>query len=355
MRTLTRRILRTLALLLAVDTAVVATAAVLLTPWLVPVREAVAAQLPFGSASTRIAWWLAILLPALAAFVWAQLRYTKAQTMAEVDACVVDSAAYPDLHERVQRLAQLADLTPPEIAVADTDVPNSFAIGTLSSATIIVSEGLLSTLDGDELDAVLAHELMHVANRDATVMTLASFLPSLTNGEYDPLDDLLPGGSGSRYALGLFGLGIAYVFSARVLDAPFGSLSFTVGFLFLFGFTVLFGGVALGVFTAPVVVLGRSLSRAREFAADRSAAQLTGDPAALVGALETLDDDVTDRPDADKRSAYAGVRGLCLLPHGFDTVESADSLYLETRSHPPTAERIERLQSVARSLETASV
>ncbi|MCJ0621101.1 M48 family metalloprotease [Haloarcula hispanica] len=354
MRTLTRRILWTLLLLLAVDIAVVATAAVLLTPWLAPVRDAVAAHLPFGGASARIAWWVAVLAPALVAFVWAQLRYTRAQTMAEVDARIVGPEEYPDLHERVQRLAQLADLTPPRIAVADADVPNSFAIGTLGGATVVVSEGLLATLGGDELDAVLAHELMHVANRDATVMTLASFLPSLTNGEYDPLDDLLPGGSGSRYALGLVALGFAYVCSARVLAAPVGSLSFTLGFLFLFAVTVLFGGVALGVFTAPVVVLGRSLSRAREFAADRSAAQLTGDPAALVEALETLEGN-DERPGTDKRTAYAGVRGLCFLPHGFDTAASSDSLSIDTRSHPPTAERIERLQSVARSLETGSV
>ncbi|WP_240149973.1 M48 family metalloprotease [Haloarcula sp. JP-Z28] len=345
--------LRTLLLLVAVDIAVVATAAVLLTPWLVPVRNAVAAHLPFGGASARIAWWIAILTPALVAFVWAQLRYTSAQTMAEVDARIVGPDEYPALHERVQRLAQLADLTPPRIAVADADVPNSFAIGTLGGATVVVSEGLLSALDGDELDAVLAHELMHVANRDATVMTLASFLPSLTNGEYDPLADLLPGGS--RYTLGLVALGFAYVFSARVLAAPFGSLSFTLGFLFLFAVTALLGSVALGVFTAPVVVLGRSLSRAREFAADRSAAQLTGDPAALVGALETLDSGVDDRPGTDKRSAYAGVRGLCFLPYGFDTAASSDSLATKTRSHPPTTERVERLQSVARSLETGSV
>ncbi|MUV51544.1 M48 family metalloprotease, partial [Haloarcula sp. CBA1122] len=104
----------------------------------------------------------------------------------------------------------------------------------------------------------------------------------------------------------------------------------------------------------PVVVLGRSLSRAREFAADRSAAQLTGDPAALVEALETLEGN-DERPGTDKRTAYAGVRGLCFLPHGFDTAASSDSLSIDTRSHPPTAERIERLQSIARSLETGSV
>ncbi|MBV0900967.1 M48 family metalloprotease [Haloarcula salina] len=354
MRTLTRRILRTLVLLLAVDLAVVATAAFLLTPWLVPVRDAVAAQLPFGDASTRIAWWLAVLLPALVAFVWAQLRYTRAQTMAEVDAREVGPEAYPDLHERVRRLAQLADVEPPRLAVADSAVPNSFALGTLGGATVVVSEGLLSALDGDELDAVLAHELAHVANRDATVMTLASFLPSLTDGGYDPLADHLPGGG--RYAVGAVALVAAYAGSARLLDAPLGSLSFTLGFLFLFACTALVGGVALGALTAPVVVLGRSLSRAREFAADRSAARLTGDPAALVRALEALDGSGDDRPTADKRRAYASVQGLCFLPHGFGAAsDGTSSVVTETRSHPPTDERIERLRAVAREIEARSV
>ncbi|GGN86819.1 M48 family metalloprotease [Haloarcula pellucida] len=346
MRRLTRRILLTLSLLLAVDVAVVATVAYLLTPWLSPVRDAVAAALPVGSG---VAWWVAVVSPALVAFVWAQLRYTRAQTLAEADAREVSREEYPDLHDRVQRLCQQADMTMPTLAVAERDVPNSFAVGTLGSATVVVSAGLLATLDGDELDAVLAHELMHVSNRDATVMTLANFLPALTNGEYGPLDDLLPGTRGSRLLVAAVGLAVAYVLSARFLDAPFGSVSFTVGFLVVFGLTVVLGGVLLGVFTAPVVVLARSLSRAREFAADRSAAKLTGNPSALVGALQTLDADATPTPETDKRRAYDGVRGLCFLPYGFED-SGEDEFHVETRSHPPTADRIERLGEVAGDL-----
>lgn len=344
---LRRRVLVTLSLLLLVDAAVVATVAYLLTPWLAPLRSAVAAAVPFGGWSVTAAWWTAVLAPSLALFVWAQLRYTRAKTLAAVDAAVVSPEEYPALHERLRRLSQLADMRPPALAVAASDVPNSFAVGTLGSATIVVSEGLIAALDDDELDAVLAHELAHVANRDATVMTLASFLPSLTNGEYGPLDDAIPGDRGGKAVVGAVGLAVAYVLSARFLDAPFGSLSFTVGFLFLTGLTVLLGGVLLGVFTAPVVVLGRSLSRYREFAADRSAARLTGDPGAVVAALETLDDAAPRAPATDKRRADGGVRGLCFLPHGFETDTDAGEFHVETRSHPPTTQRIDRLGTVA--------
>jgi heat shock protein HtpX len=144
---LNRRILLTLALLL-----VVATAAYLLTPWLAPLRDAVAAALPFGGLSAQVAWWLAVLLPALSLFVWGQLRYTRARTLNKVDAREVSQREYPDLSERVHRLAQLADMKPPTIAVADSAVPNSFAVGTIGSATLVVSDGLLETLSGDELD-----------------------------------------------------------------------------------------------------------------------------------------------------------------------------------------------------------
>jgi len=343
---LARRMLVTLLALLALDLAAVATVAYLLTPWLAPVRTALAELLPFGGVSATVAWWAGVLVPALAVFVWAQLRYTRARTLREVDAREVTAAEYPDLHERVRRLAQQADVQPPTIAVAPTDVPNSFVVGTLGGATLLVSEGLLDRLDGAELDAVLAHELAHVANHDATVMTLASFLPALSSGEYDLLGDLLPSG-GTRVLLGGVGLVTAYLLSARFIEAPLGSLAFTAAFLFVFVATLLLGGVLLGVFTAPVVLLGRSLSRYREFAADRAGARMTGNPAALVSALETLADG--DRtPETDKRAAYAGVQGLCFLAHGFGEAVDADPF--ETRSHPPVEERIGRLGDVTADL-----
>lgn len=349
---LTRRIALTLALLLVVDLVFVVAIAALLTPWLAPVREAMAASLALDATVMAVVWWTAVLVPALVVFVWAQLRYTRRQTLAEVDARTVTRTEYPELVDCVRRLAQQADVRAPTVAVSSSDVANSFAIGTLGNATVVVSEGLLEALDGDELDAVLAHEVAHVKNRDATVMTLASFLPALTNGEYGPLDDVAPGERGGKIVLFVAAAVVAALLASAIVQAPVGSLPFVTGFVLLVGLTVVLGGVLLGLLTAPVVYLGRSLSRYREFAADQAAASMTGDPATLADALRQLDGDATSTPAADKRLAYEGVRGLCFLPHAFEDGAHPGStrrsrFYVETRSHPPTDERIERLKRVA--------
>ena len=346
---LTRRIALTLALLLLVDLVSVFVLATLLSPWLTPIREAMAATLSLGPTTMAVVWWAAVLVPALAVFVWAQLRYTRRQTLAQVDARPVTREECPELVDRVRRLAQQADVQVPTVAISPSDVANSFAVGTLGNATVVVSEGLLAELDGDELDAVLAHEVAHVANRDATVMTLASFLPALTNGEYGLLDDVAPDDRGGTVALLAVAVVGAAALASAIFQAPVWSATFLAGSALLAGLTVVLGGVLLGVLTAPVVYLSRSLSRYREFAADQAAASMTGEPAVLADALQRLDGDVADAPAADKRRVYEGVRGLCFLPHGFEdrTRNGRRSrFYVETRSHPPTPERIERLKAV---------
>lgn len=339
---LTRRMAVTVALSLLVDLAFLAVVASLLGPWLAPVRAAVTAALPFGGAPAALVWWAAVLGPALVASVWAQLRYTRRRALAAVDATPATRESHPDLLARVRRLAQVADVAAPTVAVSPSETPNSFAVGTLGDATVVVSEGLLARLDGDELDAVLAHEIAHVANRDATVMTLATFLPALTNGEFGPLER---SGGRARVAL-LAGLAVAVL--ALVAHALPGAPGVGPASLLwvapLAALTVLVGGVALGALTAPVVYLGRSLSRYREFAADAAAARMTGSPAALAAALRRLDADARP-PDADARRAPEVTRALCLLPHGFDADAERSRFYVEARSHPPTAERIERLKA----------
>jgi heat shock protein HtpX len=193
---------------------------------------------------------------------------------------------------------------------------------------------------------VLAHELAHVRNRDAAVMTLASFLPALTNGEYRPLEARF--GPWGRRVLLAIGAAVAGALLAPFVAETTGTI--TLGAVaVLAGATYLLAAVALGVLTTPVVYLGRSLSRYREFAADEAATQFTGEPAALASALRQLDDGTTASPAADKRTAYAGVRGLCFLPHGFRNDADRSKFYVEIRSHPPTGERVERLKAVAGS------
>src|SRR4051795_8507289 len=86
----------------------------------------------------------------------------------------------PGLHAMIERLCIQADLPKPKIAVADTQMPNAFAMGrSPSKATVCATTGLIETLEPHELEAVMAHELTHVKNRDVMIMTIASFFASI--------------------------------------------------------------------------------------------------------------------------------------------------------------------------------
>src|ERR687883_1130899 len=89
---------------------------------------------------------------------------------------VVERDQAPELHDMIERLCAMADLPKPRVAVIDTDVPNAFATGrSPKHAAVAVTRGLWQRLEPQEVEAVLAHELSHVANRGVLVMTIASF------------------------------------------------------------------------------------------------------------------------------------------------------------------------------------
>ena len=342
-RTLVRRILLTLALILAIDAIVVGAFALLAYPWLAVVHDPIAAVV--GPTAAPVARWLVVFLPVLALFVWTQLRFTRRELLADVPGADATRDTHPDLHARFRRLCKQADMGPPDLAVADSDVPNSFAVGGVTNATVVVSEGLLSALADDELDAVLAHELAHVKNRDATVMTLASFLPAVVSDDRTVFDV----GGGANLFVWIAATFALYLLAAPSIPEPLFSLPSVVAFVALVAISVLGGGILLGVLTAPVVVLSRRLSESREFVADRAGAVLVGNPSALVTALQKLDDRGLDLPEADARTRYDGVDGLCLLPYGLgdsDPDVDEDAFTVETRSHPPTHERVANLRAL---------
>ncbi|WP_370101470.1 zinc metalloprotease HtpX [Streptacidiphilus sp. MAP12-20] len=181
----------------------------------------------------------------------------------------------PRLHGAVDRLCALADMPKPRLALADTDLPNAFATGrNADHAVLCVTSGLLRRLDGEELDGVLAHELSHIAHRDVAVITIASFLGVLAGlavrvGFYSGLI----GGRGRRDQ------NTAMIVAAVVaVSAVVYALSF---------------------------LLIRALSRYRELAADRSAAELTGRPSALASALVKVSGNAGRIPTKDLRTAQA--------------------------------------------------
>src|SRR4029079_16864298 len=100
--------------------------------------------------------------------------------LAASGAKVVSAEQAPDLHAMVERLCAMANLPKPRIAVVDSDMPNAFATGrNPKHAAVAVTTGLWRRLESQEIEAVLAHELSHIANRDVLVMTIASFFAML--------------------------------------------------------------------------------------------------------------------------------------------------------------------------------
>src|SRR6056297_2571134 len=116
----------------------------------------------------------------LGSFSIAQFFFSDKLALWSMGAKEVTEDEYPELHRTLGRLSQQADLPKPKVAVVDSRVPNAFATGrSQKNAAVAVTTGLLNTLDRDELEGVLAHELSHVKNRDMMVMTFASLLSTI--------------------------------------------------------------------------------------------------------------------------------------------------------------------------------
>ena len=241
-------------------------------------------------------------------FSFGQFFFSDKLALYSMGASAVDEDEYPDLHARVTRLSQQADLPKPTVAVADSQVPNAFATGrSQESSAVCVTTGLLRRLDDEELEGVLAHELAHIKNRDVMVMTIASFLSTLA------------------------------------------FLVVRFGWLFGGGRNRN-GGVVVAILVSLVVwvvsfLLIRALSRYREFAADRGGAAITGNPSALASALLTIDGSMDEVPEEDLRDQDE-MNAFFIIPLRSGVVGRLFS------THPPTEKRVEELRNLERDLET---
>ncbi|MGD0253944.1 MAG: zinc metalloprotease HtpX [Acidimicrobiales bacterium] len=193
---------------------------------------------------------------------------------------VVTPEDEPELHGVVDRLCALADMKKPRVAIAEVDMPNAFATGRNPSNTVVcATRGILRRLDEPELEAVLAHELSHVAHRDVAVMTIASFLGMIAGlltrvMLYAGLFGGFGGGGGRNNQSG----GQIALMEMAVLMVS--ALVYAISFL-----------------------LTMALSRYRELAADRSGAILIGRPSLLASALIKVTGDMSRIPTRDLRSA----------------------------------------------------
>ncbi|MEI6104720.1 MAG: zinc metalloprotease HtpX [Methanothrix sp.] len=243
-------------------------------------------------------------------FMFLQYFYSDKLILRSMGAKIVTESEEPELHQIVSRLCANADLPMPKIAVVKTSMPNAFATGrNQKNAVVAVTTGIMARLDNNELEAVLAHELTHVKNRDMMVMTIATFLSSMAQ----ILVQWLPYfGGGSR-------------------DRDSGS-NFVVLFL-----------VSLVVWIVSFILI-RTLSRYREFAADRGAAIMTGQPSHLVSALKKISGFKV--PTEDLRKVEGPVSALFITP-----AISGSSFMRLFSTHPTLEARIAALQNIEMELE----
>jgi heat shock protein HtpX len=232
---------------------------------------------------------------------------------------VVTREQQPQLHAIVDRLCAMANMPKPAVAIAQTDIPNAFATGRdQKHAVVCVTAGLMRRLNEPEVEAVLSHELSHVAHRDVAVMTIASFLGILAG--------LL---TRMFMYMGLFG-----GFGGGGRRGGFGNNQ-SGGQLALFEL----GALAFSaIIYAISFMLIRTLSRYRELAADRSGAILIGQPALLAQALVKVSGEMSKIPTQDLRAAEH-FNAFFFAP----AIARGASLSTLFATHPPLQKRLDQL------------
>jgi heat shock protein HtpX len=216
----------------------------------------------------------------------------------------------PEFHALIERLCVQADLPKPRVAVADTDMPNAFALGrSPRNATVCATTGIMNILSPAELEGVMAHELTHVQNRDVMVMTIASFFATIA----------------------------AYIVQFGFFFGGGGDDDDDGGFLYLLL-------VSLAVYAISFFLI-QALSRYREFAADRGSALITGRPSALASALLKISGTMERIPQQDLR-AQSQLAAFYIFPPGAKA--AVGNLF---STHPPMEKRIAALQRLEAQLQ----
>lgn len=253
-----------------------------------------------------------------------QLFFADKIALGSMGAKEVSEEEAPDLHSMIGRLAAAADLPKPKIAIVNSSIPNAFATGRdKDHAVVAITTGIMNQLNPQELEAVVAHELTHIVNRDMLVMTIATFFSMVLA--------LLMRNLFWIGIFGGFGGGGGYGRGSRDDQG---------------------GGLGLAILASLVTyvlsfLLIRALSRYRELAADRGSALITGAPSNLASALLRISNSIEHAriPQQDFRQASA-VNALFIVP-----ALRGDSLGNLFSTHPSIEERVRRLEEMQRQLE----
>lgn len=252
---------------------------------------------------------LIFILPFICMIMIIQYFFSDKLVLMSMGAKVVSESEAPQLHETITRLCAIADIPKPRIAVVNNSVPNAFATGrSPKHAVVAVTTGIQQQLNKQELEAVLAHELSHIKNRDMMVMTIASFLSTIAFFLVRYL--LFFGGGRDRDSGGIMA---AWVASLLVWIMSF--------------------------------ILIRALSRYREFAADRGSAIITSNPSHLASALMKISGVMSRIPSDDLRKVE-GMNAFFIIP-----AISGSSIMRLFSTHPPVEKRIAALERIEREME----
>lgn len=242
------------------------------------------------------------------AMSFGQWYFSDSLALKSMGAKVVTPEQAPELHAMIDRLCVLADMPKPKVAVAQTDMPNAFATGrTPNHSAVCVTTGIMKRLTAEELEGVLAHELAHIANRDVSVMTVASSI-GLLAGFITRWGFYLGGGRNRN-------------------GAPF--------------IVVLLVSVVVYFVS---YLLTRALSRYRELSADRSGAYLTGRPSQLASALTKISGEMSRIPTEDLRDKQS-MNAFFITP-----AINRQSMGALMSTHPPLEQRLQNLAKVGAEL-----
>ena len=250
------------------------------------------------------------------AMILAQWYFSDKIVLWSSGAKLVTRDQFPELHDLVERIVARNNLPKPKIAVINTRMPNAFATGKGPKSSIVaVTTGLMNTLETEELEGVIAHELTHIRNRDALVITLASLFSTVAwylmqFGFYG----------------GLYGGGMGY--GRR--DNTTGSMIIVIA-------------VAMLTWVISFLII-RAISRYREYAADRGSAQMTGKPIKLANALMKISGTIKNIPTRDLRQ-QEGLNAFFIVP-----ALSGSTIGNLFSTHPPIQKRVEKLMEMEASM-----
>lgn len=223
---------------------------------------------------------------------------------------IIAEDEYPELHSMVAKLCREADLPLPKVAIMNSPVPNAFATGrSPRHAVVACTDSIMRLLNRDELEAVLAHELAHVKNRDILTMTMASFIAMI---------------------------------ASMIMQSFF--------FSALFGGRNREGGSWIIVWIISVIIYAIStllilaLSRYREFAADRGSALITGNPRSLISALSKISGRMDVVP-VEAKAKVEGANAFFIIP-----ALSGNTIMEFFSTHPPLEKRIANLEKIEAEL-----